>query len=100
MDSVLLGTQLASRDLALPVELNGSCRSATHANGRNRRPYTAAFWLPALRGSSAGAVPPADRTDQLIARILAHRRARGQEEAPVASLGPRAPPPGMSGMLF
>jgi hypothetical protein len=37
---------------------------------------------------------------EVIARILAHRRARGQEEAPVASLGPRAPPPGMSGMLF
>jgi hypothetical protein len=37
----------------------------------------------------------------LIARILAHRRERGQEDAPVASLGPRAPPPGMSsGLLF
>ena len=36
----------------------------------------------------------------LIARILAHRRERGQEDAPVALLGPRAPPPGMSGMLF
>ena len=37
---------------------------------------------------------------ELIARMLAHRRERGQEDAPVASLGPRAPPPGMSGMLF
>ncbi len=27
----------------------------------------------------------------LLARILAHRRERGQEDAPVASLGPRAP---------
>jgi hypothetical protein len=37
----------------------------------------------------------------LIARILAHRRERGAEEAPVASLGARAPPPGMaSGSLF
>jgi len=36
----------------------------------------------------------------LIARILAYRRERGQEDAPVASLGPRAPPSGMSGMLF
>jgi hypothetical protein len=34
-----------------------------------------------------------------IARILAHRRERGAEDPPVASLGPRAPPPGMSGML-
>ncbi len=32
----------------------------------------------------------------LIARILAHRRERGGEEPPVASLEPRAPP----GMLF
>ncbi len=37
---------------------------------------------------------------EVIARILAHRRERGGEEPPVASLGPRAPPPGMSGMLF
>jgi len=37
---------------------------------------------------------------ELIARMLAHRRERGAEDAPVASLGPRAPPPGMSGMLF
>jgi hypothetical protein len=36
----------------------------------------------------------------LIARLLAHRRERGEEDPPVASLGPRAPPPGMSGMLF
>jgi hypothetical protein len=36
----------------------------------------------------------------LIARILAHRRERGQEDAPVASLGPRAPPSGRSEMLF
>ena len=31
----------------------------------------------------------------LIARIHAHRRERGEEDAPVASLGPRAPPSGM-----
>jgi hypothetical protein len=31
----------------------------------------------------------------LIARMLAHRRERGAEDPPVASLGPRAPPPGM-----
>ena len=31
----------------------------------------------------------------LIASILAHRREQGAEGAPVASLGPRAPPPGM-----
>jgi hypothetical protein len=37
---------------------------------------------------------------EVIARMLAHRRERGAEDAPVASLGPRAPPPGMSGMLF
>ena len=37
---------------------------------------------------------------EVIARILAHRRERGGEEPPVASLGARAPPPGMSGMLF
>ena len=37
---------------------------------------------------------------EVIARILAYRRERGQEDAPVALLGPRAPPPGMSGMLF
>jgi hypothetical protein len=37
---------------------------------------------------------------EVIARILAYRRERGQEDAPVASLGPRAPPPGMSEMLF
>jgi hypothetical protein len=38
---------------------------------------------------------------EVIARILAHRRERGQEQAPVASLGPRAPPPGLaSGSLF
>jgi hypothetical protein len=36
----------------------------------------------------------------LIARILAHRRERGAEDSPVASLGPRAPPPGSSGWLF
>jgi hypothetical protein len=36
----------------------------------------------------------------LIARILAHRREREDEDPPVASLGPRAPPSGMSGMLF
>jgi hypothetical protein len=36
----------------------------------------------------------------LIARILAHRRERGAEDPPVASLGARAPPPEMSGMLF
>ena len=29
---------------------------------------------------------------QLIERILAHRRARGEEGAPTASLGARAPP--------
>ncbi len=32
---------------------------------------------------------------ELIARILAQRRERGAEGPPVASLGPRAPPPGM-----
>ncbi len=37
---------------------------------------------------------------EVIARILDHRRERGDEDSPVASLGPRAPPPGMSGMLF
>ena len=37
---------------------------------------------------------------EVIARILAYRRERGQEDAPVALLGPRAPPPGMSEMLF
>ena len=31
----------------------------------------------------------------LIARILAHWRERGAEDAPVAALGSRAPPPGM-----
>jgi hypothetical protein len=31
----------------------------------------------------------------LIARLLAHRRERGAEDPPVASLGPRAPPPGL-----
>jgi hypothetical protein len=31
----------------------------------------------------------------LIARILAHRRERREEDPPVSSLGPRAPPPGM-----
>lgn len=36
----------------------------------------------------------------LIARILAHRRERGAEDPPVASLGPLAPPPGQSGVLF
>ncbi len=36
----------------------------------------------------------------LIARILAHRRERGAEDSPVASLGPRAPPPGRAGTLF
>jgi hypothetical protein len=29
---------------------------------------------------------------ELIERILAHRRERGAEDAPVSSLGPRAPP--------
>jgi hypothetical protein len=29
---------------------------------------------------------------EVIARILAHRRERGAEAAPVSSLGPRAPP--------
>jgi hypothetical protein len=37
---------------------------------------------------------------EVIARILAHRRERGDEDPPVASLGPRAPPSGRSGMLF
>jgi hypothetical protein len=30
---------------------------------------------------------------ELIERILAHRRERGEEAAPTASLGARAPPP-------
>ena len=34
---------------------------------------------------------------ELIARMLAHRRERGAEDSPVASLGARAPPPGRSG---
>jgi hypothetical protein len=37
---------------------------------------------------------------EVIARILAHRRERGDEDPPVGSLGPRAPPSGRSGMLF
>jgi hypothetical protein len=38
---------------------------------------------------------------EVIARMLDHRRERRREEVPVASLGPRAPPPGMgSGSLF
>ena len=36
----------------------------------------------------------------LIARILAQRRERGAEGPPVSPLGPRAPPPGWSGLLF
>ncbi len=37
---------------------------------------------------------------EVIARILDHWRERGAEDPPVASLGPRAPPPGSSGLLF
>jgi hypothetical protein len=36
----------------------------------------------------------------LIVRILAHRRERGAEDAPVVSLGPRAPPRSSPGILF
>jgi ribosomal protein S27E len=37
---------------------------------------------------------------EVIARILAHRRERGAEDPPVASLGPRAPPWSTPGLLF
>jgi len=37
---------------------------------------------------------------EAIARILDHRRERAGADPPVASLGPRAPPPGSAGMLF
>jgi hypothetical protein len=33
---------------------------------------------------------------ELIERILAHRRERGEEAAPTAGLGARAPPQGLS----
>jgi hypothetical protein len=32
---------------------------------------------------------------ELVARILAHRRERGEEAAPTAALGARAPPQGL-----
>jgi hypothetical protein len=32
---------------------------------------------------------------ELIDRILAHRRERGEEDSPVSPFGPRAPPQGL-----
>lgn len=37
---------------------------------------------------------------EVIARILAHRRKRAGADPPVAAPGPRAPPPGNSGLLI
>lgn len=48
--------------------------------GRNR------MWL------SKGLQLASIEEPELIERILAHRRERGDEEAPTASLGARAPP--------